>query len=117
LNDGVLSVWAKVLESIPSARLRIQNEALSRADGRARFRARLIEHGIDQGRVDLHGSMPREAYLKAFGEIDILLDTFPYCGGTTTCEALWMGVPTVTLAGNALISRQGAGLMSAAGLE
>ena len=63
-----------------------------------------------------HGSARREDYLAAHGEVDMILDTFPYPGGTTTCEALWMGVPTLTLAGDSLLSRQGASLLSAAGL-
>jgi predicted O-linked N-acetylglucosamine transferase (SPINDLY family) len=58
----------------------------------------------------------REAYLNAHCEVDVILDTFPYPGGTTTCEALWMGVPTVTLAGETLVSRQGASILSCAGL-
>ena len=61
--------------------------------------------------------MPYKAYLETLAEVDIILDTFPYPGGTTTCEALFMGVPTLTLAGNSLLSRQGASLLSATGLN
>jgi len=77
---------------------------------------RLQQHGIDPARVTLLGSVAREAYLAAHAEADMILDTFPYPGGTTTCEALWMGVPTLTLAGDTLLARQGASLVSAAGL-
>jgi protein O-GlcNAc transferase len=56
-------------------------------------------------------------YLAAHAHIDIILDTFPATGGTTTCEALWMGVPTVTLAGDRMLSRQGVALLACAGLE
>jgi predicted O-linked N-acetylglucosamine transferase (SPINDLY family) len=64
----------------------------------------------------MHGLVSREAYLAAHAEVDLILDTFPYPGGTTTCEALWMGVPTLTLTGNTLLARQGASLLTAAGL-
>ena len=77
---------------------------------------RLQQHGIDPARVSLHGAVSREAYLAAHAEVDVILDTFPYPGGTTTCEALWMGVPTLTLAGDTLLARQGAGVLTAAGL-
>jgi predicted O-linked N-acetylglucosamine transferase (SPINDLY family) len=63
------------------------------------------------------GNLPREDYLMAYADVDIILDTFPYPGATTTCEALWMGVPTVTLAGDTLVSRQGASLLACAGLD
>jgi predicted O-linked N-acetylglucosamine transferase (SPINDLY family) len=63
------------------------------------------------------GNVPREEYLKAHADVDIILDTFPYPGATTTCEALWMGVPTLTLAGDTLVSRQGASLLACAGLD
>ena len=61
-------------------------------------------------------AVPRVEYLAAHGDIDIILDTFPFAGGTTTCEALWMGVPTVTLAGDTMVGRQGASMLSCAGL-
>ena len=64
----------------------------------------------------LEQPVSREAYLAAHAEVDIILDTFPYPGGTTTCEALWMGVPTLTLAGGTLLARQGASLLACAGL-
>ena len=98
------------------ARLRLQNNPLGDAAVAAAFRAKLAAQGIAAARVDLHGAVPRAAYLAAHAEVDLLLDSFPFPGGTTTCEALWMGVPTVTLAGDRLIARQGASLLHAAGL-
>ena len=65
----------------------------------------------------LAGRLPRAAYLAAYADVDIMLDTFPFTGATTTCEALYMGVPTVTLEGESMIARQGAGLLSNAGLD
>lgn len=116
LNDAVLAAWAGILQALPSARLRIQSTRLGNAAEKAALAARLAALGIAAHRIDLHGRASRPAYLAAHAEVDMILDTFPYPGGTTTCEALWMGVPTLTLAGDRLIARQGAGLLAAAGL-
>ena len=116
INDQVLAIWARILADCPGSRLRIQNAALGDAPVAAGFSRRLAAYGIDPDRVALHGKVARSAYLSAYAEVDILLDTFPYPGGTTTCEALWMGVPTVTLRGASMIANQGASLLAAAGL-
>lgn len=116
LNDAVLTTWARILQRLPSARLRIQSTQLGNNDEKSRLAKRLAALGIDPGRIELHGRTTRAAYLAAHADVDIVLDTFPYPGGTTTCEALWMGVPTITLAADRLIARQGAGLMHAANL-
>lgn len=117
MGDAVLSVWGKVLAALPDARLRVACKQLDETPVAAHFKQRLQQHGIDAARVTLHGYVSREAYLVAHAEIDVMLDTFPYPGGTTTCEALWMGVPTLTLAGDTLLARQGASLLHAAGLN
>lgn len=117
IDDRVLDVWADVLKAVPNSRLRLQATSLADAEVRDDVLARLAERGVAPERVSLHGRTSREDYLAAHAEVDILLDTFPYPGGTTTCEALWMGVPTVTLAGDTMISRQGASLLTAAGLS
>ena len=116
LDDRVLRLWARILVALPSARLRLQNQLFDDVSGRDRFAQRLRGHGIDPARVALHGRVPRNHYLATHAEVDLILDTFPFPGGTTTCEALWMGVPTLTLAGESLLARQGASLMTAARL-
>lgn len=117
ITDQMLKLWAQVLQSVPASRLRIQNRQMAHEPARLDFVARLSKAGIDTRRVHLAGPVAgREDYLAAHGEVDIILDTFPYNGITTTCEALWMGVPTVTLAGGTLLSRQGASLLSCVGL-
>lgn len=116
LGGEVLASWAKILAGCPGARLRLQNKQMADAGVREQLSQRLQAAGIDAQRVQIHGPQQRQAYLAAYGEVDIVLDSFPYPGGTTTCEALWMGVPTVTLAGDRLIARQGASLLGAAGL-
>jgi protein O-GlcNAc transferase len=117
LQPAVLLAWARILRELPASRLRLQNAQLGDPAARQAMQGRLREHGIDPARVAMHGKQSRRAYLAAHAEVDLLLDTFPYPGGTTTCEALWMGVPTVTLEGDRMLSRQGAALLRAAGLD
>jgi predicted O-linked N-acetylglucosamine transferase (SPINDLY family) len=116
VGDEVLTVWGKILSALPNAKLRWQCTQLANPTVTAQFVERLKQHGIDPAQVTMHGGVSREAYLAAHAEVDMILDTFPFPGGTTTCEALWMGVPTLTLAGESLLARQGASLLTAAGL-
>jgi protein O-GlcNAc transferase len=115
LSDEVLAAWAAVLRASAGSRLRLQNRQLGDAGARELLAARLRSAGIEFERVELLAVVPRAEYLACHADVDILLDTFPFPGGTTTCEALWMGVPTVTLTGSTMISRQGASLLAAAG--
>ncbi len=116
IGDWVLDVWGRILALLPNARLRIQCKQLQDPAVAEIVVRRFQNHGIAPHRLILRGPMRREAYLAAYGEVDVILDTFPYPGGTTTCEALWMGVPTLTLCGQGMLARQGAGLLTAAGL-
>lgn len=116
VTDAVLAVWGRIFTQLPSARLRLQSKQLSDAQFTVQFFSRLNAAGISANRVDTHGFSSREAYFSAHGQVDFILDSFPFTGGTTTCEALWMGVPTLTLAGNSLVENQGASLLAAAGL-
>ena len=117
VGDEVLMAWGKILAALPGAKLRWQCKQLGDPTVAAQFVERLRQHDIDPARVTMHGAVAREAYLNAHAEVDVILDTFPFPGGTTTCEALWMGVPTLTLAGETLLARQGASLLTAAGLK
>ena len=116
VTDAVLAVWGNILAQLPTARLRFQSKQLSDTQVVASLYARLAHYGIAANRISTQSTTSRPAYLAAHSEVDMILDTFPYTGGTTTCEALWMGVPTLTLAGNTLLARQGASLLAAAGL-
>lgn len=116
IGDDVLQIWAELLTALPHARLRFQHFQLAVPTVRADFIQRMEALHIDPFRVTLYGGASRESYLAAHNEVDIILDTFPYPGGTTTSEALWMGVPTLTLAGCTMTERQGASLLTAAGL-
>lgn len=115
--DGdVLALWAEVMQALPNAKLRWQCRSFGDADVVAEVLAKFAKLGISEIRLILLPSVSREAYFASHHEVDVILDTFPYPGGTTTCEALWMGVPTLTLAGDSLIARQGASMLTAAGL-
>lgn len=116
LQPSVLKAWVRVLEKVGSARFRLQSPAFADVSLMEAFRLRFEELGGDGNRLLLVGPVAREEYLATYGQVDIVLDTFPFTGGTTTCEALWMGVPTLTLAGDNLIARQGVSMMTAAGL-
>ncbi|MES2126181.1 MAG: tetratricopeptide repeat protein [Pseudomonadota bacterium] len=116
VNDAVLAAWARIFAALPTARLVLQCRQMDCPVTRAALLERLAGAGIAGARVTVHGYMERSAYLAAHHEIDMILDTFPYPGGTTTCEALWMGVPTLALAGDSMLSCQGAALLASAGL-
>lgn len=115
LNAAVLALWARVLREAPQARLRIQantaNETL-----RDQLATRIRDAGLDLSRVDLVPQTAADLYMAAHSEVDIILDTFPFTGGTTTAQALWMGVPTVTLTGGTMLSLQGASMLTCVGL-
>ena len=118
MGEGVLQAWGKLLSAIPKSRLLLANKQLGDTGVAARFSQRLQQSGIDSERVTIRGTKDSRAeYLARYNEVDAMLDTFPYPGVTTTCEALWMGVPTLTLGGDTLLSRQGAGVVTPAGLE
>ena len=118
ISAGTLRAWSEILEALPGSRLVLKSASLDFHDTADRVLEAFEEFGIAAGRIELRGwAAQREAHLKMYEDIDIALDTFPYNGTTTTCEALWMGVPVVTLAGDVHMSRVGASLLAAAGLN
>ena len=116
MNERVVALWARILAAIPNSRLYLKARALGEAAVQQSVMKRFAEHGIDPQRLTLETYVPRANYLEAYNQIDIALDPFPYTGGTTTVEALWMGVPVLTLAGRQFLARQGVGLLMNAGL-
>ena len=116
VTSGVLDAWASILARLPRARLVVKSHALSDPHTESRLRAELAARGIMAERVELRGPSPHRAFLREYGDIDIALDPFPYSGGLTTCEALWMGVPTVTLPGETFASRHSLSHLSNVGL-
>jgi predicted O-linked N-acetylglucosamine transferase (SPINDLY family) len=116
VNDDVLALWARVLVAVPGSRLFLKAPQLAADTVHDALLARFQAHGIGAERLILEGPSRRADYLAAYEDVDLMLDTFPYPGGTTTAEALWMGVPVLTLAGDTFLSRQGRSLLTNAGL-
>lgn len=115
--EPVVALWSTILRAVPESRLFLKSPQLNEPSVRQRVQEQFSIHGIDFSRLLFEGLSPRHEYLAAYHRVDIALDPFPYTGGTTTVEALWMGVPVVTLAGDRYLSRQGVGLLANAGLN
>lgn len=116
INHEVIALWSRVLDQVPGSQLLMKARQFKDPQVAKDFSARFAGYGIKSDRVILEGPSTRRGYLETYHRVDIGLDTFPYPGGTTTAESLWMGVPVLTLAGKDFLSRQGVGLMTAAGL-
>lgn len=116
VNNQVIALWARILEAVPGSRLFLKATQLREPETRRSLLARFAMCGISSERLILEGATPRAEYLAAYHRVDIALDPFPYTGGTTTAETLWMGVPVLTLAGAHFLARQGVGLLMNAGL-
>jgi predicted SAM-dependent methyltransferase len=113
INDDVIHAWASILSALPESRLLLKGHAFVSQHGRDRVSKELIRRGITQDRFELiEWRANIQNHLELYREIDIALDTFPYNGTTTTCEALWMGVPVVTLCGQRHSCRVGASLLT-----
>ncbi len=116
MNDAVVVLWARVLKAVPGSRLLLKAKQLQVASVRQSVIERFSAQGVGADRLMMEGSDAREKYLAAYHRVDIALDPFPYTGGTTSVEGLWMGVPVLTLAGKSFLSRQGVGLLMNSGL-
>lgn len=116
LSAETVALWAAVLRAVPEARLLLKARALGDAAVRDDVAGRFAAHGVAADRLRLVGWVDdRRGHLGLYGEVDVALDPTPYAGTTTTCEALWMGVPVVTLAGRAHAGRVGVSLLRAVG--
>lgn len=118
LSEGTLALWARVLNVVPGSRLLIKSPPLSDPRVTRENAARFLRHGIDADRVTFAGRIPGYAtHLDAYNRVDIALDPFPYNGTTTSAEALWMGVPVLSLRGNRFIGHVGESMLVSAGLS
>jgi len=117
INDAVVDLWARVLAAVPNSCLLLKSPLLNEPPVRQGILRRFSAKGISTDRLILEGSSARREYLATYGRLDIVLDTFPFPGGTTSVESLWMGVPVLTLMGERFLSRQGVGLLMNAGLS
>jgi predicted O-linked N-acetylglucosamine transferase (SPINDLY family) len=118
MSPATVALWARALNAVPGSRLFLKHHTLRDKGLCERFRDQFAVHGIEPARIETFEWISEVAgHLGAYGRIDIALDSFPYNGTTTTCEALWMGVPVLTLRGRAHASRVGASLLTQAGLQ
>ncbi|MGN6669559.1 MAG: tetratricopeptide repeat protein [Trinickia sp.] len=117
LNEGVLAVWSRILLAVPGSRLLLKNHQLGEPSIVRDTLARFAQHRIDETRLQLEGPSSREDYFATYGRVDLALDPFPYPGGTTSVEALWMGVPVLTRRGDRFLSHLGELVAKTVGLH
>ena len=116
VNDTTIALWSQVLQAVPGSQLLLKGADFDDPEVCATYRARFQAAGAPIDRIEL---VPRTAegedHLGLYRRVDVALDTFPYHGTTTTCEALWMGVPVITRRGDRHAARVGASLLTAVG--
>jgi predicted O-linked N-acetylglucosamine transferase (SPINDLY family) len=117
LSDQTLALWARVLKLIPHACLLLKANALDEGDNRERLEEKFLKLGIAAHRLELHGfSASWRDHMDLYNRVDLALDPVgAHAGVTTTCDALWMGAPVISLAGDRMAQRQGASLLTALG--
>ena len=117
LHPRLYGIWAEILHAVPDSRLLLKNRALQIAAIRDGVITHFTQLGIAHERLVLRGPSPHADMLQEYSDIDICLDTFPYNGGLTTCECLWMGVPIVALEAERMIGRQTSAMLRVLGLD
>jgi protein O-GlcNAc transferase len=117
LNSMVYDSYARILASVAQSKLILRFRGLDDPGVAASIRDHFVARGIESSRIDILGYAKQPQFLATYNDIDIALDTFPYSGGLTTCEALWMGVPVVTFPGETFAGRHATSHMSNAGLS
>lgn len=115
LGDACIALWSRVLQAVPGSRLVLRWKTLVDTTVRQSLRDRFAAHGVALGRIELHGAVRHRDMMAAYAEIDVALDTHPFSGATTSCEALWMGVPVLTLPGDRPAGRQSASILHTLG--
>ncbi|HEW97997.1 MAG: hypothetical protein DRR16_33585 [Candidatus Parabeggiatoa sp. nov. 3] len=118
LNPKMLTLWAEILQAVPGSKLLLKpsNQILNDPSARQAIEKQFMTVDIQPTQLILEEITPSPSHLKSYHQLDIALDTYPFNGGTTTCEALWMGVPVITLVGQTHTARMGISLLSTLGL-
>lgn len=117
-SPEIITCWSRIIKAVDGSRLILKSPCFSDVEFRTFTASRFREFGMDEERLILRGrDVSLSAHLLSYDEADIALDTFPYHGTTTTCDALWMGVPVVTWKGKRHASRVGVSLLNAVGLD
>jgi predicted O-linked N-acetylglucosamine transferase (SPINDLY family) len=115
INQKVVEVWAEILKRLPQSKLVLKYKGIDDPSVVGRLKQTLASQGVEPGRLECLGWSPHPQLLGAYNAIDLALDTFPYNGGLTTCEALWMGVPVITCPGETFASRHSLSHLSSVG--
>lgn len=116
ITRNVVKLWSVILHFVPESRIFFKYKDLEKPEIQERLRAWFLEDAIAPERLTFEGASGLVEYMNSWGKVDIALDSFPYTGGTTTLDALWAGVPVVTLNGRMPVQSSGASLLGAAGL-
>lgn len=114
ITDTMIDAWREILQAVPGSRLLLKNLIAAVSSGQQLMRRRLRKHGIDDGRVQIENVS--SDYMERYLDVDVALDTYPYVGGGTTCDALYMGVPVITRYGRRYGTRLGLSILCNAGL-
>lgn len=117
ISNHILGAWKKILINIPNARIFLKDNILEDERVKNDIYLHFADSGIEKNRIILQGADKREVFLQSYNKVDISLDTFPYGGGTTNLESIWMGVPILTLSGPGFLSRCGESINSNLGLN
>lgn len=117
INEQVIAAWARILRSVPNSRLILNSKPFREQESRGAWHARFAAHKINPERVDLVYTSPQPTTWAAYGQVDIALDPFPHNAGTTTIEALWLGVPVVSMTGRPPVGRFGASILGSLKLD
>jgi predicted O-linked N-acetylglucosamine transferase (SPINDLY family) len=115
LSDCCVEIWCRVLRAVPGSALRVH--AVPKGSATSALLRRFADRGIERGRIAICPRVDIAAYFAAIANVDVALDTFPYNGGTTTCDVLWTGVPLVALAGDRPAALSGVSLLTTVGAE
>ncbi|BCF98816.1 hypothetical protein PPGU19_033850 [Paraburkholderia sp. PGU19] len=117
VTPNVIAEWSRILHAVPGAKLMMKSHQLGAEHARCSTTEKFAAQGIDASRLVLEGGSPRHEYLASYNRVDIMLSPFPYPGGTTTAEALWMGTPVVALKGDRFVTHICESVLCAAGLS
>lgn len=117
VTPQTLATWARILAAVPNSRIVLKAGPFRDASTRDYFQGAFADGGIERSRVDLLPGSPHRELLAAYGAVDVALDPFPFSGGVSTCEALWMGVPVVTIAGTRFVGRTSTSYLRSVGLD
>lgn len=117
ITDPIMASWLRILDAVPESRLAFRAINFEDPNAKRAMKDRLAAAGFDMGRIDILDAEGGEALYNSYNKIDIILDTYPFNGGTTTCFAVYMGVPVISRAGESLISRMGLSAMANLGFS